>query len=273
MMDFKRLVVRRTAALLGCTAAIFAQVSPAAAQSLREVDAGPNVTWLIADNDGGATQDDLEPFATAEEACRVGIQQTRDYKAQYGYLNLPEYSSTGPVEVGTEWNTEGYYARRCNISDFNNFALAFCPTGYAASPIAGGLDVRCVREDEPAECDSCKPGDTPLSQPPLPRIGGGSPSSGGSPMSVESSGPVSIDSGALKLSEQDYASPDGLLRVARLYNSGLVQKPLKMGDRTKLSDTSLVGFGEAWSGLIPGRVIASGKYSALNLSISALPEP
>jgi len=63
--------------------------------------------------------------------------------------------------------------------------------------------------------------------------------------------PISLASGSQSETEEDYATADGLLSIDRFYRN--IQR-----GRPVLSDHELPGFGQAWHGLIPGRLIVGG---------------
>ena len=63
--------------------------------------------------------------------------------------------------------------------------------------------------------------------------------------------PVSVATGAESEAETDYATADALLSVTRLYRSTQRGRP-------EHSDHEMPGFGYAWHGIIPARIIISG---------------
>jgi Domain of unknown function (DUF6531) len=107
----------------------------------------------------------------------------------------------------------------------------YCSAG--AVPTAAGT---CVRPETPPECPTCA---APSSSP-LPKRGN----------------PVSIATGAKVEDEQDYESADGLFSVSRSYRS-VQRAPIVSGDH------EVPGFGQAWHGVVPGRVIVAGSNSEI----------
>uniref|UniRef100_UPI001F20563A DUF6531 domain-containing protein n=1 Tax=Vibrio cholerae TaxID=666 RepID=UPI001F20563A len=65
--------------------------------------------------------------------------------------------------------------------------------------------------------------------------------------------PVSIATGSLVEREEDYVSADGLFKVERQYRS-LFRRFIFPGEH------SVAGFGAAWHGVVPGRIMVWGAY-------------
>lgn len=236
------------------------------AQNLLEVVSGPPVQWRMAGVDYQTLGDLDRVFDTGEEACQAGIQAINDYKTSVGDTDLGQYISTDPVEIGTAWNTRGYYVRSCREYRFQNAALAVCPDGYGVSPISGGIDLRCVRDAEPPECETCKAGSSAISQPPVPNVAEPNEQQGDQNRSDER---VQVDSGTRVETQQDYSTADGLFTIERYYRSRAAQAPLIAFSEEVPTPAQVAGFGEGWRGLTPGKLIASG-VSSNSLSFVSL---
>lgn len=84
-------------------------------------------------------------------------------------------------------------------------------------------------------------------------VAGGSQSSGPNP---EVGHPISLATGSQSELQIDYATADGLLAVRRFYRSIQRGRPI-------VADHELPGFGQAWHGVVPGRLIVSGSYEEM----------
>ena len=229
--------------------------SGAQGQNLLEINSGPAVQWGMAGVDYETLGDLERVFDTAEEACQAGIQAVNDYRVSVGRTDLGVYISTDPVTIGAAWNTTGRYVRNCNEDRFQNAAVAVCPDGYGVSPLSGGLDLRCIRDGEPPECETCEEGASALSQPPVPTVDNSSEQQSDSNPREEK---IQVDSGARVEVQRDYATADGLFAIERHYRSRSPQAPQNAFSEEVPVAAQVAGYGDGWRGLIPGKLVASG---------------
>jgi RHS repeat-associated protein len=208
----------------------FGFASQPRAQTLVEVSGSMAPLWKIDVIDRYHTD---ETFNAAEDACVAGIAYDN---ARYPNGPTRIFASAGPLQFRNITYLPKGYSRKCN--DSNLFAVPICnfPTSKAVL-VDSGAAIRCFPplEVDPGECEACKAGASPLSEPPLPTIGN----------------PIAVDSGAKVQTELDYTTADGMLQISRHYRSK--QRNLN----SSLGAEEISGFGDDWHGLIPGRLTVS----------------
>ncbi len=199
----------------------------ASAQTIVEAPAPVAPVWYGYTHDGPTLGDGYgsPTFATPEAACRANM----DYTNTLGYPWTDVYEGLGAI---------GYTPPRYVQQSDLNLACLVSPESWGgmwAQPICTqGHPVKqdsntivCMLRQEAPECEACKEGASPISNPSLPTVGN----------------PIALDGGAKIQLEVNFTTADGMMSVSREYRS-----------RGALPTTDLPGFGEKWRGVLPGRL-------------------
>jgi RHS repeat-associated protein len=199
-------------------------------------------------------------FTTPQAACNDAL----DYENAYHYepLNIRLGGFEENIRVPLSYPQEGvvvevaghrcqYYGRRDPDDTTGGTNPFFDPYGWDSveaiviRPVCLDNSIpqiverrvlcRAVYKSE-APPTEYEPGDSPCSGPPNLKVGN----------------PICLDSGAKELSQEDYATADGLLSVRRSYRSRL------RNQNHTTTPSEIPGFGDNWHGLIPGRLSVYG---------------
>jgi RHS repeat-associated protein len=199
-------------------------------------------------------------FATPQAACDDAMDYERAYHYETANIRLGSFEEN--IQVPLAYPQEGVVVQvaghRCQYYAINDPAN---PSGVPKESLnqygwdsADAIVIRpvCLDRSTPQIVESqvicpavyksetppteCEPGDSPVAGPPKLKVGN----------------PICLDSGAKELSQQDYATADGLLSVQRSYRSRL-----RDPNRTK-TPSEIPSFGDNWHGLIPGRLSVYG---------------
>jgi RHS repeat-associated protein len=160
-----------------------------------------------------------EKFATADAACRRQ-KEIFNPQAEYDGTSRADFDDNNCYWHRPPWMNPGILP---------GIVWFTCPNGTTQTEMR-----QCVTGKEVPECPTCS-----KSRP---------PSEGGPP---EVGDPISLATGSQTETVTDYSTADGLLAVVRHYRS--IQR-----GRANAADHELPGFGWAWHGIVPGRIVISG---------------